>query len=62
MFHRKEWFYMQPDIKTLSRYRLDRAKEDLEALREITDLIMLFFMRSERLIFGMGLMLQSIVQ
>lgn len=62
MFHRKEWFYMQLDIKTLSRYRLDRAKEDLEALREITDLIMLFFMRSERLIFGMGLMLQSIVQ
>lgn len=51
---------MQLDIKTLSRYRLDRAKEDLEALREITDLIMLFFMRSERLIFGMGLMLQSL--
>lgn len=33
MFHRKEWFYMQLDIKTLFRYRLDRAKEDLEAAK-----------------------------
>ena len=27
---------MQLDIKTLSEYRLNRAKEDLEAAQEIT--------------------------
>lgn len=31
MYHRRELYYMQPEIKTLSLYRLNRAKEDLAA-------------------------------